>query len=323
MSGTTILTGIQPSGELHLGNYFGAVQPAIERQASGDCFYFLADYHALTSVHDADVLRASTLQLATDLLALGMDPQRAVIFRQSDVPEVAELQWILQSVVNVGFLQMGHSYKDKVAKGVTPSSALLCYPVLMAADILLYDADLVPVGKDQKQHLEFTRQIARSFNHRYGEVLRIPEPLIDDATAVVPGLDGGKMSKSQGNTIPVFLEGKALKKCLGRIVTDSKDLDEVKDPDACNVVDLYRLFASDAEVAEMATRYRAGGYGYGHAKVALKEKMDERFGAARARRSELLADPAQVEVVLAEGAERARPRAQTVLQRVRKACGLR
>jgi tryptophanyl-tRNA synthetase len=323
MSGTTILTGIQPSGELHLGNYFGAVRPAIERQASGDCFYFLADYHALTSVHDPEVLRRWTVQLATDLLALGMDPQRAVIFRQSDVPEVTELQWILQTVVNVGFLQMGHSYKDKVAKGVTPSSALLCYPVLMAADILLYDADLVPVGKDQKQHLEFTRQIARSFNHRYGEVLRIPEPLIDEATEVVPGLDGGKMSKSQGNTIPVFLAGKPLKKCLGRIVTDSKELDQPKDPEACNVVDLYRLFASEDEVAEIGAKYRAGGYGYGHAKAALKDMIDERFSAARERRAELLADPGRVHAVLADGAGRARQRAQIVLKRVRKACGLR
>jgi tryptophanyl-tRNA synthetase len=319
----TILTGVQPSGELTLGNYFGAVVPAVALQEQGDAYYFLADYHALTTVHEPGTLRDWTFQLAVDLLAAGIDPARATLFRQSDVPEVCELQWVLQNVVNVGFLQMGHSYKDKVAKGVTPSSALLCYPVLMAADILLYDADEVPVGKDQQQHLEFTRQFARSFNHRYGEVFRMPDAIISESAAVVPGLDGGKMSKSVGNTIPLFLEGKALKKRLGKIVTDATPLEEPKDPSDCTIVKLYRLFASEAQVAEMEANYRGGNYGYGHAKVALKEAMDEHLAPLRERRAELMAKPEHVEAVLAEAAERARERAQAVMQRVRRACGLR
>lgn len=319
----TILTGVQPSGELTLGNYFGAVVPAVALQEQGDAYYFLADYHALTTVHEPGTLRDWTFQLAVDLLAAGIDPARATLFRQSDVPEVCELQWVLQNVVNVGFLQMGHSYKDKVAKGVTPSSALLCYPVLMAADILLYDADEVPVGKDQQQHLEFTRQFARSFNHRYGEVFRMPDAIISESAAVVPGLDGGKMSKSVGNTIPLFLEGKTLKKRLGKIVTDATPLEEPKDPSDCTIVKLYRLFASEAQVAQMEANYRGGNYGYGHAKVALKEAMDEHLAPLRARRAELMAKPEQVEAVLAEAAERARERAQAVMQRVRRACGLR
>ena len=319
----TILTGIQPSGELTLGNYFGAVVPAVALQEQGSAYYFLADYHALTTVHEPATLRDSTFQLAVDLLAAGIDPDRATLFRQSAVPEVCELQWILQNVVNVGFLQMGHSYKDKVAKGVPPSSALLCYPVLMAADILLYDADEVPVGKDQQQHLEFTRQFARSFNHRYGEVFRMPDAMISESAAVVPGLDGTKMSKSVGNTIPLFLEGKPLKKRLGKIVTDATPLEEPKDPSVCTIVKLYRLFASDAQVAEMESSYRAGNYGYGHAKVALKEAMDEHLAPLRERRAELLAEPDKVEAILTDAAQRARERAQAVMQRVRRACGLR
>ena len=319
----TIVTGVQPSGELTLGNYFGAVKPAVALQDEGQAYYFLADYHALTTVHDAETLRSSTTQLAIDLLAAGLDPERATIFRQSQVPEVCELQWILQNVVNVGFLQMGHSYKDKVAKGVAPSSALLCYPVLMAADILIYDADEVPVGKDQMQHLEFARQFARSFNHRYGEVFRIPEAKIGAEGAVVPGLDGGKMSKSQGNTIALFEEGKPLKKRLGRIVTDTTALEDPKDPEDCTVVALYKLFAEADQVAEMEANYRAGGYGYGHAKAALKEAIDAHLAPLRARRAELIANPDRVEAILNEGAARARGRAGGVMERVRRACGLR
>jgi tryptophanyl-tRNA synthetase len=319
----SIVTGIQPSGELTLGNYFGAVLPAVALQDQGSAFYFLADYHALTTVHEPQTLRTSTFQLAVDMLAAGLDPERATLFRQSEIPEVCELQWLLQNVVNVGFLQLGHSYKDKVAKGVAPSSALLCYPVLMAADILLYDADEVPVGKDQQQHLEFTRQFARSFNHRYGEVFRMPEPIISQSAAVVPGLDGGKMSKSVGNTIPLFLEGKALKKRLGKIITDATPLEEPKDPSNCTVVKLYELFANAADVTQMKSDYAAGGYGYGHAKVALKEAMDEHMAPLRERRAELLAQPQKVEAILSQGAERARTRAQAVMKRARRACGLR
>ena len=215
MSSKTILTGIQPSGALHLGNYFGAYKKMVALQDAGDCYLFIANYHALTTVHEADVLRDWTFQLAVDYLALGIDPERTVLYRQSDVPEVQELTWLLSNVINVGFLQTGTSYKDKVAKGIIPSVGLFNYPVLMASDILCYDSDLVPVGRDQAQHLEFTRRMARAFNHRYGEVLRVPEALIDEETALVPGTDGGKMSKSLGNTIPVFLKGKTEEGSLG------------------------------------------------------------------------------------------------------------
>ena len=323
MSTKTILTGIQPSGALHLGNYFGAAKKMVALQAAGDCYLFIANYHALTTVHEADVLRDWTFQLAVDYLALGIDPDRTVLYRQSDVPEVQELTWLLSNVINVGFLQTGTSYKDKVAKGIIPSVGLFNYPVLMASDILCYDSDLVPVGKDQAQHLEFTRRMARAFNHRYGEVLRVPEALIDDETALVPGTDGGKMSKSLGNTIPVFLKGKKLKKALGQIVTDSTPLEEPKDPDTCNVMALYKLFASDDEVSELAGRYRAGNFGYGHAKLALQEAMERELGEAWARRDALMAAPERVEAILQDGAERARVRARAVLDRALRACGIR
>ena len=356
MSSTTvserprILSGVQPSGKLHLGNYFGAIKQHIERQDSGECFYFIADYHALTSLKEAEekeaglaaknkaivarparqILADNVRDVALDYLALGLDPAKANFFRQSDVPEVCELTWILGTVSGMGLLERAHSYKDKVENGITPSVGLFTYPVLMAADILIYRSHLVPVGKDQQQHLEMTRDIAGSFNHQYGEVFPVPDAVFNEA-AVVPGTDGQKMSKSYGNTIEIFAEGKALKSAVMGIVTDSTPVDAPKNPETCNAFALYKLFATAAEQAEMAELYRnpmkgselrGRPYGYGDAKALLLAKIDAYFAAARERRKKLARDPGLVEEVLSAGAKRARAVAQVTLQLVRQAVGL-
>lgn len=286
-----------------------------------DSFYFIANYHALTTTKDQAVLRAYTFDVAASYLALGLDPNRATLFRQSDVPEVCELMWLLMTVTGMGLLERGVSFKDKRDKGITPSVGLFAYPVLQAADILAYDSDIVPVGKDQVQHVEFTRDMAQAFNREYGDVFRVPTHELG-TEALVPGIDGQKMSKSYGNAIPIFVAGKRLKKVCSSIVTDSKGLEEAKDPDGDNIVALYRLVATDEEVATMEAQYRAGGYGYGHAKMALKDAIEERFADARAKRAYYDEHPDEVEDVLAAGAAKARRIARKVTDRARNACGL-
>ena len=318
-----ILTGIQPSGTPHLGNYFGAMRQVCDLQEKGESFLFIADYHALTTNPKAEDLRERILNLTLDFLACGVDTEKTVFFRQSAVPEVCELMWILNTVTPLGFLERAHSYKDKIAKGFLPNNGLFSYPVLMAADILLYNANLVPVGKDQKQHLEITRDLAIKFNNEYGEIFTIPEGYIPEQVAIVPGLDGQKMSKSYNNTIPIFGKEKALRKTVMNIVTDCKGLEEPKDPESCNVVALYKLFASEAELNAMKEKYRAGNYGYGHAKQELFEKMWEFFAPMRARRAELEANPDFVEELLRKNGERARAAANVTLDKVRRAVGLK
>ena len=318
-----ILSGFQPSGTLHLGNYFGAMQPNLEFQKLGESYLFIADYHALTTSPDPAALRERVFNVALDFLACGLDVNHTVFFRQSDVPEVTELMWILNNITTVGFLERAHSYKDKIAKGFMPNAGLFTYPVLMAADILLYQSDLVPVGKDQKQHLEITRDLAIRFNERYGEVFTVPDGHIAENVAVIPGLDGQKMSKSYNNTIPLFGAPKAIRKLVMSIVTDSKGLEDVKDPDTCNVVKLYKLLASPEQLDEMCRNYRAGNYGYGHAKQALFEAIEAYFGPMRAKRDEFAKDPGEVWNILNKGAERARATAAATMEKVRKAVGLR
>jgi len=332
-----VLSGVQPSGKLHLGNYFGAIKQHIELQTRGEAFYFIADYHALTTIRDTatqlataskkpvlprELVRDYTRDVALDYLALGLDPHRAVFFRQSDVPEVTELAWILGTVTNMGLLERAVSYKDKTEKGIEPSVGLFTYPVLMAADILIYRSHLVPVGQDQVQHLEMTRDIAERFNRAYGEVFPVPDYHLGQE-AKVPGVNGQKMSKSYGNTIEIFAEGKALQKTVMGIVTDSQPVEAVKDPTTCNVFALYSLFASPLDREVMAERYRAGNYGYGEAKKALYQMIEDYFTAARARRKQLEADPGFVEEVLQRGAKRAREIAQVTMRRVREAVGFR
>jgi tryptophanyl-tRNA synthetase len=317
------LTGIQPTGTLHLGNYFGAMRPAIEAQARGDCFYFIADYHSMTALFDPAERRRNTLGVALDWLACGLDPRRSVFWRQSDVPEVTELAWILGTLAPKGLLERATSYKDKVAKGVAPNFGLFAYPVLMAADILLYDVNVVPVGRDQKQHLEIARDLAIKFNQTYGETLVVPEPEIREGTAAVPGLDGQKMSKSYGNTIEIFGDEKVLRKKIMGIVMDSRTPQEPK-PDAEQnlAIQLLQLFVSPEVGADFENRLRAGGLGYGDLKKALFQHYWDYFAAARVRRAELAADPARLEQILQEGAARARAVAGPVLKRARQACGL-
>ena len=320
-----ILSGIQPSGRLHLGNYFGMMEPAIRLQDEGEAYYFIADYHSLTSIHDPAQLRENVRDVAIDFLACGLDPKKAVFFRQSDVPEVTELSWILSTLTPMGLLERCHSYKDKIAQGITPSHGLFAYPVLMAADILIYNSELVPVGKDQKQHIEVTRDLALKFNDRYGKgetLLRIPEPRIREHSAAVPGLDGRKMSKSYDNTIALFEDEKALKKKIMRITTDSTPVEGSKDPDESYIVMLYKLIASPEELKEMEQAFRSGGQGYGHFKKQLLEKLLEYFAPMREKRAELEKDHDYVEQVLQEGAGKAREVARETLHRVRKAVGL-
>lgn len=320
-----ILSGIQPSGTLHVGNYFGAMRPAVQLQERGEAFYFIADLHALTTVQDARWLREYTRDVAVDFLACGLDPTRSCFFRQSDVPQVTELAWILSTVTPVPMLQNAHSYKDKVARGLPASAGLFTYPVLMAADILLYDSDLVPVGKDQKQHLEITRDLAAALNHTYGEgLLKVPAPVIAEGSAVVPGTDGQKMSKSYGNALDIFAEEKALRKKVMALVTDSTPVEAPKPTEGSVILALYRLVApSPADADRMEEEFRAGGVGYGEFKKRLFEALWAFFAPMRARRAALLADPGHVERVLADGAARARATADAVLGRVRTAVGLR
>jgi tryptophanyl-tRNA synthetase len=320
-----ILTGLQPSGKLHVGNYFGAMEPAVHLQEQGEAFYFIADYHAMTSTHDPAALRENVRELAVDFLACGLDPERAVFFRQSAVPEVNELAWILSTVCPMSLLEKCHSYKDKVAKGIAPNHALFAYPALMAADILLYDSTKVPVGKDQKQHLEVTRDLAVKINEAYGEgTVVLPEPIIREDTAVVPGTDGQKMSKSYHNTLPIFGDEKPSKKLVMKnIVTDSTPLEEPKPVENSTILALYKLFASEVDYQTMVNDHLSGGFGYGHFKTRLADAYWDYFAAMRARRAEILADPGYVDAVLARGAERAREEATKVLDRVRRAVGLR
>jgi tryptophanyl-tRNA synthetase len=317
-----ILSGIQPSGKLHLGNYLGAIRQHLELQKNGNAFYFIADLHALTTVKDPQLLRENIRDVALDYLALGLDPALASFYRQSDIHEVPELTWLLTTVTPMGLLERCTSYKDKIAKGLSPDTGLFSYPVLMAADILIVDADLVPVGKDQKQHVEVARDIAGSFNHLYGEVLTLPQERILPDTALVPGIDGQKMSKSYGNDIGIFLEGKALRERVMAIVTDSADVESPKDPDTNNVFNLLKFFASTQETGEWRERFLAGGLKYADVKKRLIALLDERFGEARERRRELAKHPAAVEDVLREGAEKARAVASATLARARKACGI-
>jgi tryptophanyl-tRNA synthetase len=324
-----ILSGIQPSGKLHVGNYFGAIQQHIALQREAECFYFIADYHALTTLPDTEpdpakraaTLRASVFDVAASYLALGLDPERVALYRQSDVPEVTELAWILSTVTGMGLLERAHSYKDKVAKGIAPSVGLFTYPVLMAADILIVRSHLVPVGKDQVQHIEMTRDMAGYFNQNYQEVFPLPDFRLDKVP-IVPGTDGQKMSKSYGNAIHIFAEGKTLKKQVMGIVTDSTPLEAPKDPDKCNVVKLYSLFATQAEQDALAARYRAGGMGYGEAKQQLLAKIDAFFGPAREKRKELAAHPEKVEAILRRGAEKARIETHKTMALVREAVGM-
>ena len=318
-----ILTGIQPSGIPHLGNYFGAMRQVCELQSRGESFLFIADYHSLTTNPKAEDLRARVVNLALDFIACGVDLEKTFFFRQSDVPEVCELAWILNTVTPVGLLERAHSYKDKIAKGFAPNNGLFSYPVLMAADILLYRANLVPVGKDQKQHLEITRDIAIKFNNEYGEILTIPEGYIPDQVAIVPGIDGQKMSKSYNNYIPIFGKEKEIKKLVMSIVTDCKGLEEPKDPENCNVVALFKLFATEAELEEMKAKYRAGNYGYGHAKKELFDKMWSFFEPMRKKREELAANLDYVDEILRKNGIRAREEAEKLMSQVRRAVGLR
>ena len=319
-----ILTGLQPSGKLHIGNYFGAMLPAVQLQDKGEAFYFLADYHAMTSMENAETLRQHTQDLAIDFLACGLDPEKATIFRQSDIPEVCELAWILSTVCPMGLLERAHSYKDKIAKGLDANHALFAYPTLMAADILLYDSELVPVGKDQKQHLEMTRDLAGKINDRFGEeTLVIPEAQIKENTAVVPGLDGQKMSKSYNNTLPLCGGKKALRKQVMKITTDSTPVEDPKPTEGSNVIALYKLFANDVEMQQMIADHEAGGFGYGDLKQRLFDAYWEHFEPVRAKREELENNLDYVNQVIADGADKARAEATKVLDRVRKAVGLR
>ena len=318
-----ILSGIQPSGALHLGNYFGMMRPAIELQEKGEAFYFIADYHSMTSLFNANERRKNTLDVALDFLACGLDPKKSVFFKQSDVPEVTELSWLLSTVTPMGLLERAHSYKDKTAKGIAASHALFAYPVLMAADILIYDSNLVPVGQDQKQHVEMTRDIAIKFNEAYGETFVVPEPQIRGETAKVPGLDGEKMSKSYGNTLEIFGEEKPLRKKVMGLKMDSRTPEEPKpDADLNLAIQLLKLVAPAGAASDWEARLRAGGLGYGDLKKGLFENYWNYFAEARKKRAELAANLDYVNGVLSDGAARARTLAQTVLKRARTASGL-
>ena len=317
-----ILSGIQPSGTLHLGNYFGMMKPAIELQEKGEAYYFIADFHALTTVHNGSALRANVRELAIDFLACGLNPEKAVFFRQSDVPAVTELSWILSTVTPMGLLERCHSFKDKTARGLAATHGLFAYPVLMAADILIYDSDLVPVGRDQKQHLEVTRDIAVKINETYGPIFKLPEPSIREDTAVVPGLDGAKMSKSYGNTIEIFAPENALKKKIMGIKTDSTPVESPKSTENSSILGLYKLVTSESDYQTMESEFLRGGTGYGDFKKRLFGAVWDYFAPFRIRREEILRDPAYVDRVLAEGAEKARGVSDGVMQRVRAAVGL-
>ena len=323
---TIVVSGIQPSGRLHLGNYFGAIRQHIDLHRQHEAYYFIVNYHAMTSVDDPDRLREHTFDVALDYLALGFDPEEAALFVQSDVPEVTELTWIFFNLLPTSRLEKGVAYKEKVDAGLTPNAGLFNYPVLQAADILAYGGSLVPVGADQKQNIEITRDLARRFNNAFcpddDPLFPVPEPHILDHVAVVPGTDGQKMSKSYGNTIGIFDEGAALEEKVMSIVTDSKPLEAPKDPETCNVFALIELLADDETQKQIAAQYREGGYGYGHAKQALLEMIKDYFAEARARRKDLEQRPDYVRDVLRNGAKRARKRVEPIMERVRALTGL-
>lgn len=317
-----VLSGIQPTGRFHWGNYFGAIRQYIDLQHEHDGYYFIANLHALTTVRDRDLLKSLTLDAAIDLLALGLDPKKATLFVQSDVPEVSELCWILMTGTPMGLLERCHAYKDKQSRGIAADAGLFTYPVLMAADILAYDANWVPVGQDQVQHIEVCRDLAGSFNHHFGKSFVLPEARLLSDAAKVPGLDGEKMSKSYNNTLGIFEDPKAVRKKIMRITTDSRPMEEPANPENDTLFMLYKLVATSEELAAMDALYRRGGFGYGEVKKALADASDRYFAEARTRRAELEANPELVKQVLSEGAAKARQTATTVLNRVKAACGV-
>ena len=317
-----VLSGIQPTGPIHWGNYFGAIRQYIALQDNDQAFYFIANLHALTTVREPERLRAYTIDIATDLLALGLDPSRATLFVQSDVPEVSELCWLLMTGAPMGLLERCHAYKDKKAKGLPADAGLFTYPVLQAADILAYDSDVVPVGEDQVQHIEVCRDLAGSFNHQFGNVFVLPKSQVLDHSARVPGTSGEKMSKSYNNTLLVFEDAKTQRKQIMRIVTDSRPMDQPKEPAGDVLYDLHSLVATESQREEMAALYRRGGFGYGDIKKALADAAEKFFAEPRARRAELAAKPDYVHQVLADGAAKARKKAAAVLKRAQDACGI-
>jgi len=317
-----VLSGIQPTGPIHWGNYFGAIRQYIALQDNDQAFYFIANLHALTTVREPGKLRDYTFNVALDLLALGLDPSKATLFVQSDVPEVSELCWLLMTGAPMGLLERCHAYKDKKAKGLTADAGLFTYPVLQAADILAYDSDVVPVGEDQVQHIEVCRDLAGSFNHQFGDVFVLPKAHVLDHSARVPGTDGEKMSKSYNNTLAVFEDAKVQRKQIMRIVTDSRPMDQPKEPAGDVLYDLFSLVATGAECEEMAALYRRGGFGYGDVKKAIADAAERYWSEPRARRAELAAKPDFVHQVLADGAAKARRKAAAVLKRAQEACGI-
>ena len=317
-----VLSGIQPSGSLHLGNFFGMMKKMIAYQEQEELFCFIANYHAMTSLPDGKTLARGTLEAAANFLALGLDPEKSIFWVQSDLPEVQELAWALSNFTPMGLLERCHSYKDKVVQGIRPNHGLFAYPVLMTADILLFQSDKVPIGKDQKQHLEVARDIAIKYNNEYGEVFTIPEPEIDEDVATVPGLDGRKMSKSYGNTIDLFLDEKPLRKQIMRIVTDPTPIEEAKNPDSCNIFQIYRLFLDEAGVEELRQRYLTPGLRYGDVKQELFETVRDFFAPYTEKRKEIMADPEELRKILANGAEKARYVANKTMRKVRKKVGL-
>jgi tryptophanyl-tRNA synthetase len=317
-----VLSGIQPTGPIHWGNYFGAIRQYIALQDNDQAFYFIANLHALTTVRDRDKLRGWTFDVALDLLALGLDPNKATLFVQSDVSELSELCWLLMTGAPMGLLERCHAYKDKKAKGLTADAGLFTYPVLQAADILAYDSDVVPVGEDQVQHIEVCRDLAGSFNHEFGNVFVMPKSQVLDASARVPGTDGEKMSKSYNNTLLVFDDAKTQRKRIMRIVTDSRPMDQPKEPAGDVLYDLFSLVAPDADRENMAALYRRGGFGYGEIKKALADAAEKYFAEPRARRAELAANPQRIYEILADGAAKARKKAAEVLKRAQDACGI-
>ncbi len=317
-----VLTGIQSSGSLHLGNYFGAIKQMIELQDKEELFIFIANYHSLTSLKDGKAVRENTIDAAITYLSLGLDPNKVTLWVQSDVKEVLELYWILSAYTPMGLLERAHSYKDKVAKGISPNHALFSYPVLMAADILLYDAQLIPVGKDQIQHVEITRDIAQKFNNEHGEVFVLPEFKIDENVATVPGTDGAKMSKSYGNTIDIFCTPKQLKKQVGKIVTEAVSLEEPKEWRDCNVYNLCKLFLDEEGQKDLQNRYEKGGEGHGHFKMYLAQLISEHFKDAYEKREYYLSHLKEVEEILEEGANKARKIAQKKMKKIRKLVGI-
>ncbi|MDF2378625.1 MAG: tryptophan--tRNA ligase [Candidatus Gracilibacteria bacterium] len=317
-----VLSGIQPSGDLHLGNYFGAIQQWVKMQENHECFFFLADLHSLTSQKDPDALRKQSYEAALTYLACGIDPSKVVIFRQSDVACHTELAWILATLCPMGLMERAHSYKDKTAKGMLPNVGLFTYPVLMAADILLYSADLVPVGKDQKQHVEITRDLVEKFHHHFGEAFAMPDPFIPEEVAIVPGVDGQKMSKSYKNTIPIFCEQAELKKITMRIVTDSAEVEDKKEPEGNTIYELYKLVAPD-KADDMANKFREGGYGYGELKKDLLSGIEDFLDPIWEERRKLEARKGYIEEILENGAQKAEAEASKVMEKVRSLVGLR